>query len=202
MIEVAVLLKETPYSDVGRWFGEYETYNNPLILEAQLDKIYYTDYWIKAHKNPDCDKIRDLIGTEADMRNLQLILSTKYMKLDPRLVQMMAIALGHKLRRSLVKRLATGDVQGISSAVLWPSYSELLRSAVELVNEGRPVEMETLFSRYTYSHVEEIALRNPNTLAYLFSYLSLCLREARNLTTLAIGRQMKLSEKSMRSLLV
>jgi len=202
MIEIVDLLKETPYKDVGQWLGEYETYNSPLILEAQLDKVYYMNLWTKANKKTDRDKIRELIGTEADLRNLQLVLSAKYTKLDPRLIQRMTIDLRHRLQRSVTSRLANVDLQGISSTVLWSSYSELMRKAVELVNEDRLVEMETLLSRYMYSYVEKMAVRNPNGLVYVFSYLSLCSREAKSLTTLAIGKQTKINRETLRSLVL
>ena len=124
------------------------------------------------------------------------------MKLDPQLVRKMTINFGRRLNPSIVTRLASTELLGIPSTVLWPSYSELMRSAVELVNEGRLVDMETLLSRYIYSNVDRIAVRNPNSLAYVFAYLSLCLREARNLTTLAIGKQMKMAQESLRILLI
>lgn len=202
MIEIVDLLKETPYKDAGQWLGEYETYNNPLILEAQLDKVYYMNLWTKANKKADGYKIRELIGTEADLRNLQLIVSAKYTKLEPRLIRRMIVDLGHRLQRSVTSRLANVDLQGIPGTVLWPSYSELMRRAVELVNEDRLVEMETLLSLYTYSYVEKMAVRNPNSLVYVFSYLSLYSREAKNLTTLAIGKQTKIGRESLRSLVL
>jgi len=202
MSEVAGLLRETLYQNFVQWLGEYDTYDNPIILEAQLDKTYYTDYWNKAQKNPDCNKIRDLIGTEIDVRNLHLILSAKHMKLDSRLVQRMTIPLGHKLQRSVVSRLGSANLQGIPLIALWPSYSALTHQAVELINEDRLVEMETLLRRYFNSYIERIALRNPNSLSYVFSYLSLCLKEARNLTTLAIGKEMKITQESLRGLLI
>jgi len=201
MTEVADLLKETPYSDFEKWLAEYETHANSLILEAQLDKTYYTNLWNRTYKNSDRHKIRDIIGTEIDIRNLQVILSAKFVKLDPQLVRRMTIDLGHRLHRSVVTKLASGDLQGVTSTVLWPSYSQLMHSAVELVNEGRLIEVETLLSRYTYTYAESIAIKNPNSLAYVFAYLSLCLREARNLTTLAIGKQMNIKQESLRSLL-
>ena len=201
MTEVADLLKETPYRDFEKWLDEYETYVNPLVLEAQLDKTYYTNLWNKTNKSSDSHKIEDMIGTEIDIRNLQLILAAKIAKLDPQLVRRMTIDLGHRLHRSVITKLASGDLQRIPSTVLWPSYSELMRSAVELVNEGRLVDMENLLSRYTYSYAERVAIKNPNSLAYVFAYQSLCLREARNLTTLAIGKQMNIKQESLRSLL-
>lgn len=201
MIEVADLLRETPYHDIGNWLGEYTTYNNPLILEAQLDKIYFTNFFAKARKSPDRAGIMELMGTAADIRNLQLILSAKYMKLEPQIIQMMIIPFGHRLLRSVAARIAAIDIQAMASEATWPSYSELLRSAVKLLNEGRLADMEILFLQHLYAHARKLAVRNPNKLAYVFSYLSLCMREAKNLSALAFGKQMKIPQESLRTLL-
>jgi len=200
MIEVAELLREPPYNDFEQWLGEYEKYDNPIVLEAQLDKTYCGDFWAKTHKNPDCDKLRDLIGTELDIRNLQVILSAKFMKLEPQLIRKMTFDLGNRLQRNAVAKLVNVELQGMPGMVLWPSYSELVREAVNLAVEGRLVDMEILFSRYMYSYYEKMAMRNPNNLVYVFSYLSLCLREARDLKTLSMGKQLKINRENLRNL--
>jgi vacuolar-type H+-ATPase subunit C/Vma6 len=63
-------------------------------------------------------------------------------------------------------------------------------------------ETESIFSQHLYSNAETSALRNPNSLVYVFAYLDLCFKEARNLTTLAIGKQLKLEEEKIRSSLL
>jgi V/A-type H+-transporting ATPase subunit C len=202
MAEVVRLLKESPYKDLEGRLGQYETYGNPAVLETQLDKTYYDDLWAKANETPGCEETKALIGTEVDLRNLQWIVSSKYMKVEPQLVHENLIDLrAGRLRKSVISKLIDTDVQGMPRLSVPPPYSELLRKAVELLELGKIVEAENLFLQHLYSHAEKVSVRNPNNLVYVFSYLQLCFREARNLTMLAIGKQMKMGENRLGSLL-
>jgi vacuolar-type H+-ATPase subunit C/Vma6 len=130
-----------------------------------------------------------------------MVLAAKYMKLEPSLVRKRVIDLKYRLRETAVSKLISSDVQEAPMVPLWPSYSNLVSRAVELIGEGKIVEMQSLFSKYLYSYAERMSVRNPNSLVYVFSYLQLCVREARNLTALAIGKQTKLSEEKLGGLL-
>jgi V/A-type H+-transporting ATPase subunit C len=200
MPEVTDLLQASPYKDLEEWLGEYGRYGNPIILEAQLDKIYYDNFRSALHKTPDSGKIWALIGTQVDMKNVQLAISSKYMKMEPGIVQKMIVDKGYKLSKNATSRLVGSDLQGIPNVLSWPSYSDLAHKAIGLIEEGRIFEMETLFSRYLHVYTEKMSIRNPNSLVYVFSYLDLCLREAKNLTTLAIGTQMNVAGERLRSL--
>jgi vacuolar-type H+-ATPase subunit C/Vma6 len=195
------LLKESPYKDLEERLGQYERYGNPALLETQLDKTYYDDLWAKASETPGSEETRALIGTEVDLRNLQWIVSSKYMKIEPQLIHENLIDLRYRLSKSVISKLIDIDVQGMPPLSVPPPYSELLRKAVELVELGKIVEAENLFSQHLYSHAEKVSVRNPNNLVYVFSYLQLCFRETRNLTMLAIGKQMKMDENRLSSLL-
>jgi len=201
MREVVELLKESPYKNVGKRLVEYEAHGNPTLLEAELDKIYYADVWAKTNETPDSGKTRAFIGTEVDLRNLQWILLSKYMKVEPWLVHENIIDIGHALRKSTVSRLIDVDAQKIPHTFVPPQYFETMRRAAELIEQGKIVETENLFSQHLYSNAEKVSIRNPNSLVYVFSYLQLCFRETRNLTMLAIGKQMKMSENRLENLL-
>ncbi len=200
MPDVIELLKSSSYKDLELWLDEYERYGNPIILEAQLDKIYYDDFWSALGKTIDSKKIWALIGAQVDLRNMQLAISSKYMKIEPDVLKKMFLNRGYRLSKNAISRLAGSDLQAIPSVLAWPSYSDLARRAVELVEGGRISEMETIFSKYLQSYTEKMSTRNPNNLVYVFSYLDLCLREAKNLTTLAIGKQMSVANEKLRSL--
>jgi V/A-type H+-transporting ATPase subunit C len=198
--EVIDLLKASSYKDLEGWLDEYERYGNPIILEAQLDKIYYDDFWSALRQTSDSEKIWALIGTQVDLRNVQLSISSKYMKIMPDIVKKMIVNRGYRLSKNATSRLVGSDLQAIPSVLPWPSYSELAHKAVEFIEEGRIFEMESLFSRYLHAYAEKMSIRNPNSLVYVFAYLDLCLREAKNLTTLAIGKQMNVANDRLRSL--
>jgi V/A-type H+-transporting ATPase subunit C len=201
MSEMVDLLRESPYREIEEHLEEYESSRNPIFLEMYLDNKYYRDLWAEIGKTAYAGEILALIGTEVDMRNLELIVASKYMRLEPRLVRESIIDLRFRLRKATISALISADLQEIPAIRVWQSYAQILQKAVELVNEDKIAEMQTLFSQYLYSYAEETSIRNPNDLVYVFSYLQLCVREARNLTALAIGKQTKLSEEKLKNLL-
>ncbi len=199
--EMIELLRESDYEILRKAFDIYEKYQNPRVMEAETDKIYYQLLWKRIGKAMDKDKSRDLIGTEIDLKNLLSMLTLKYMKVEQELIQQATIKVHGRLSKSRVQQTAISSYQAIPELLTWPKYVELATKAVELMDKGMMSETENLFSEYLYSYAETIALRNPNNLVYVFAYLELCFREARNLTTLAIGKQLRLQDEKIRSLL-
>ncbi len=200
--EVVDLLRESPYKDIAGRLEEYERYNNPFLLEAYLDKNYYERIWNEIHRMRDARQVRVFIGLEADLRNLELIISSKYTRLDPSIVRESLIDVRHRLRKTAASRLINANVEEVSSIAVGRSYTDLLQKAVESMDDDKIVDIQGLFSSYLYSHAETTSIMNPNSLVYVFCYLQMCLREARNLTTLAIGKQLKMPEEKISSLLL
>jgi len=197
--EMIDLLKETPYRNLKDRVEQYEKYNNPLVLEAQADKLYYSGLWQKLEKIVDKNEVKQLIGTEIDLKNLLYVFSFKRMKMEPELLEEMIVNVHYKLSKSLIPKLIGTSYETIPKILTWPPYVELANKTIELLDKEMLAETENIFSQYLYSYAETEALRNPNNLVYVFAYLNLCFREARNLTTLSVGKQLKLDEEKIRS---
>lgn len=200
--EMLDLLRETPYKDVRASVDLYQRYDNPLVLEAQVDKIYYSSLWQKLKGIPNNDDVKQLLGTEIDLRNLLYIFSFKQMKMDPDLLKEMMVDVHYKLPKSIIHQSISASYETIPRFLTWPPYVDLAKKAVDLLDKGMLAETESIFSQHLYSNAETISLRNPNSLVYVFAYLDLCFKEARNLTTLAVGKQLKLEEEKVRSSLL
>ena len=199
--EMIELLRESEYENLRKAIDLYEKYENPRVIEAEADKIYYQFLWKTIEKVINKDEVRDLIGTEIDLKNLLNVFTLKYTKVDQELLQQITINVYYRLSTSLIQQTVSLSYQAIPELLTWPKYVELAKKAVELMDKGMMSETENIFSQYLYSYAETTALRNPNNLAYVFAYLELCFREGRNLTTLAIGKQLRLEEEKIRSLL-
>ena len=194
-------LRESEYKGLREAVDLYEKYSNPMIIEAEADGIYFELLWKKLEKTVDKEEVKDLIGTEIDLRNMLNVFSLKYMKAGRELLQQTTINVYYRLSKSLIEQIADVPYQRIPELLTLPKYVELTRKAVETMNKGMMSETESIFSRYLYSYTETVALRNPNNLVYVFAYLYLCHREARNLTTLVTGKQLKLDDEKIKSLL-
>jgi vacuolar-type H+-ATPase subunit C/Vma6 len=193
--EMVGFLKETPYRGLKDRLGLYVKYNNPLLLEAQLEKIYYDNFWAKLEKMPDNGEVKKLIGTEIDLKNLLYIFSFKHMKMEQQLLGEMMINVNYRLDKNLIRQLINGSYEAIPGLLTWPPYIEVSKKAADLFDKGMLTDAENVFSQYLYSYAETVALSKPNDLVYVFAYLHLCVREAKNLTTLTLGKQLKLSEE-------
>ena len=199
--EMTLFLRESEYKDLRETVDLYEKYNNPLVIEAEADKIYYELLWKKLGKIVDRDEVKDLIGTEIDLKNLLNALSLKYMEAAQELLQQTTINIYYRISKNIIQQIASTSYQRIPELMTWPKYVELTREAVELVNKGMTSEAESIFYRYLYSYAETVAHRKPNNMAYVFAYLYLCVREARNLTTLATAKQLRLDDEKIKNLL-
>ena len=199
--EMVLLLRETEYEKLGKTLDLYEKYKNPLIIEAEADRIYYELLWQKIRKITDKNDAKNLVGTEVDLKNLLNVLSLKYIRADPEFLAETIINIYHRLPKSLLQKSLDATYQAVPDLVAWPKYVELTRKAVELMSKGITSNTESIFSQYLYSYAEATMLRKPNSLVYMFAYMYLCAREARNLTTLTTGKQLRLKEEKIQSLL-
>lgn len=199
--EMVTLLRASSFKSLADVMEVYEKYGNPLVIEAQADKACYEKLWKDIGQIQEKHKIRTLVETEIDLKNLLLLLSLKYMNVDIPLIQKIMINIRHKLPRDLVQQFGTVSFDSIPDFLTWPPYKELAKKTVDLISKGLLNDVENIFSRFTYSNAEAATLRNPNSLTYVFAYMQLCFREARNLTTLATGKQLKLDDEKIRSVL-
>lgn len=199
--EMVSLLRASPFRSLADVMEIYEKYDNSLVIEAQADKACYEKLWKDLDKVQDKRTIRTFVETEIDLKNLLLLLSLKYMNVDISLIQKMMINVRRKLPRDVVQQLGNVSFDSVAEFLTWPPYKDLAKKAVDLASKGLLNDVENIFSRFAYSNAEAASLRNANNLTYVFAYMQLCFREARNLTTLATGKQLKLNDEEIRGFL-
>lgn len=199
--EMVYLLSETPYDVLKEKVDLYTRYNNPLILEASIESVYYKNLWKKIGDLPEKDEIEQLVGTEMDLRNLSLVFSSKQKNMDRDLLDEMILGAHYRLQKGAIDAMSDAPYAAIPELLAMQAYVDLARDAVDLFQEGKFTEIENSFSRYVYSNAERAMTRRPNSSVFVFAYLGLCFREAKNLTTLAIGKEMRLSDEEIRKLM-
>jgi vacuolar-type H+-ATPase subunit C/Vma6 len=199
--EIVKLLKETPFRDLGDKVGLYERYNNPLILEAHLDRTYYGILEKELRGIAGGSRIQHLIGTEIDVTNLSSIISLRYARTSPDLLKQIIIEYYYRLPKNLVSKLIELPYEEITKLSFGPPYYELITKAIDSANKNMPTQAENVWWQYFYSCVEKEAARNPSSQVYVICYLYRCLKEARNLTTIATAKQLKMESERIQSLL-
>ena len=201
MRQMVDLLRETPYGRLRNTVDMYEQTGNPTLFEAQLDNIFYSGFWETLERVSGNSKVKKLVGTEADLKNLFYVLSLKFTNTEPEITRKSLVNIHYRLSKTLTQQLIDSPMETAPRLFTGPPYADLAKEAGELLEKKSPVEAEIAFSRFLYSYAETSSLRNPNDLVYVFAYLQLCFKEAKNLTTLALGKQLGLEEERIQSLL-
>ena len=200
--EMVDLLGETVYRDLKNALPTYEKYDNPLVIEAQASKICYELLWKSLRGIEDEDTVKELIGTEIDLLNLRYLFAFKYMHMEQELLEKLMIDVKYKLPKDLAQQLEGIPYENIPDHIIWPSYKQIAKESVDLIRRGKLGETENLFLQRLYSYAESLSIRNPNKMVYVFAYLELCAREARNLTALIVGKQLKMDVEKLRPLML
>jgi len=191
--EAVSLLRETVYASVSDRLDDYRRVGSPIVLESFLDSLYFARLWERMGGLVDNEGIKWLVGEEADLRNLQLIFTSKMREVPPRLVEEIVIPTFYRLRRGILRSLAQGRLEDTPEILAGTSYDDV---AEEIVRSREPaIDLETILSKRLYKDAS-FALRNLFLeLGYVVAYLLLCEREARNLITLTTALDLKVPEE-------
>ncbi len=199
--EAVELLKETPYSDVIGKLASYRKYGSLLILEGALDNSYYTLLWKSISKVPDRKQIASLVGVEMDLKNIYIIVGLKISGIHPDIIGEVAISEGYKLSPQEITSLVAAKAEGVVDIVARSFYKDLSESVREAIEKEDPRLLEGAIRRHMYTHVFKCASRYSTGLGYVVSYLQLCEYEARNLTAIALGKELGLPEEKLSELI-
>jgi len=193
--EVVALLRETPYGSLSEELQPYRETDATTVLEAALDGIYFGKVWKMVGKVPG-HGLRDLIGEEMDLRNLLIAFSLKARELSPSIVEDTLIPLSYRLPEATLHSLIQSRLED-APGILSGRYSKLASEAVGLLKSGSSSSLERPFFKQLYDDAS-LALRTYSLDAgYVVAYLLLCECEAKNLVSIAIGKQLNLSEEEI-----
>jgi len=188
--EVASLLRDTPYHTLLNTLPAYAEARNTLVLEATLDKIYFSKVWELARKRKG---VRDLIGREMDLRNLLLAMALKKYEASPRLIEDAMIPLSYNLPGPILHSMIQSRLEDAPN-ILPSAYSKLVVDAGSQLKGEVPVPLEWFFSRQLYGDAYASLRSHPLQAGYIIAYLLLCECEAKNLVSIVTGKQLNLSE--------
>lgn len=191
--EVASLLRDTPYHSLREKLQPYTESGTSLILEAALDRIFFSRVWEMARK---VTGIKDLFGTEMDLRNLLITFSLKNSGASPRLIEEAVIPLSYKLPSAILRSLIQGRLEDAPN-ILTAAYSKLASEAVSMLKSSSSARLEWLFSKELYADASVALVARPLQAGYILAYLLLCEREARNLVSIVTGKRLNLNEEEI-----
>jgi vacuolar-type H+-ATPase subunit C/Vma6 len=191
--EVASLLRDTPYHPILEKLQSYRESGATITLEATLDTIYFRKVWELARKLAG---MRDLVGEEIDLRNLLIAFSLKSREISPRLIEDSVIPLSYKLPKPMLRSVLQSRIDDAPN-ILAADYSKLASEAVNLLKSGSSLPFEWLFSKQLYGNASAALRTHALQAGYIVAYLLLCECEARNLVSIATGKELNLSEEEI-----
>jgi V/A-type H+-transporting ATPase subunit C len=193
MDEVASLLRDTQYRQILEKLQPYEESGATMILEAALDKIYFSKVWELAGK---IQGARNLIGEEIDLRNLLTIYSLKTRELPSKLIEESTIPVSYALPKPTLRALLQSQLQEAPN-LLSTGYSKLASEAANLLKKGSSLLLERVFFKQLYSDASTVLTTHPLQAGYIIAYLLLCESEAKNLNSIVTGKQLNMSEEEI-----
>jgi vacuolar-type H+-ATPase subunit C/Vma6 len=193
--EVVGLLRETSYRPLAKKLELYRQADVTMVLEAALDQIHFLKLWEAIDQVPGGAGLRDLIGEEIDLRNMLIAFSLKARGLSPNLIDETFISVEHKLPLRRLRSLTKGRLEDAPSILTTPPYFKLASEALTLVSGGLQQSLERIFLKQLYKDASAALSNLFLDAGYVVAYLLLCECEARNLVTIAAGKQLGVTEE-------
>jgi vacuolar-type H+-ATPase subunit C/Vma6 len=195
--EVVGLLRETSYRPLAEKLEVYRQARVTMTLEAALDNIYFSRVWETAKKVPGGKGVRDLIGTEMDLRNLLTVVSLKLRDLSPNLIEEALISSWFRLSEERLHSLIRARLEDAPSIITTQPYATAISEVLNLMRSGSPLSLETIFLRELYRDAFNALRTYFLDAGYVVAYLLLSECEAKNLVTITTGKQLGLSEEEI-----
>ena len=191
--EVGSLLRDTQYHSILEKLQPYKESGTTLILEAALDKIYFSRIWELVDK---IHGTRNLIGEEIDLRNLLTLFSLKTRGVSPRLIEDATIPISYAVPKTTLQSLIQNRIEE-APTLLRGGYSKLASEAASLLKAGSSLLLERVFFKYLYGDASAALMTHPLQAEYVIAYLLLCEAEAKNLVSIVTGKQLNLNEEEI-----
>lgn len=191
--EVASLLRDTPYHQLLVKLQAYKESGATMVLEAVLDRIYFSKVWELAKK---VQGTRGLVGEEIDLKNLLIAFSLKTREISARLMEEVVIPVSYALPKGTLHSILQSRLEDAPN-LLTARYSKVASEAANRVKSGSSSPLEWLFFRQLYSDAYTVLTTQPLQAAYIVAYLLLCECEAKNLVSIVNGKQLNLGEEEI-----
>jgi vacuolar-type H+-ATPase subunit C/Vma6 len=191
--EVVSLLRDTPYNVLHEGLQMYKESGATIILEAILDKAYFSRLWALVGKMLG---MRNLVAEEIDLRNLLVVFSLKTREISSRPIEEALIPFSYAISKTTMRSLLQSRLEEAPN-ILTASYSKLASEATKLLKSDSPTPLEQLVFRQLYSDASSTLKAHSLEPGYVVAYLLLCECEAKNLVSIVTGKQLNLSPEEV-----
>ena len=198
--EVAALLRETAYVSLTEKLDLYKKYGTTLVLEACLDDVYFGKLWEMVDKLPDKKEVKQLVGTEMDLKNILTVIGLRMRNVEPALIEEMLTSSFYEAERRHLTSFMRAGIKDAADALVATPYAKLVEEALSLTHWGEKAlfsEVEKLFRKEFYGKAFKMLRENPFNMGFALAYLLACECEAKNLVTLSVGKDLKIGDEKI-----
>lgn len=175
-----------------------EALKNPLPFETAVDNLLFTKLWKLAGKLKMIDRkwVAHLLGVEADIKNILVLVRGKALGLQPSVIEKMLLPFCYKLPfnlKDLTSQSLASILQVLSSTYYGKALSSLAKDAIEIERALQSLwvkENETVFLHY------------PFTLGLFYAYINLKYVELKDVRAILLSKLAELPPQKVASLII
>jgi len=185
--------------------GDCEKTNSTLPVEMAIDKYYLNSLWGIANEleSWDRDPVRDIVGTEIDATNMDLILRGKQLGMTISVLRDLLIPIQYKLDQELESAIESTATTEAGQALASGYYRRVVSQAVDECERKRTLlPFELALKRFLAERCSRTFIGYPFGIGPILAFLNLKYLEAQDIRTIFLGKRDRVSNESLRSLLV
>ncbi len=196
--EALSLLSFTIYRNVVDHLPTAYKMKSTLPLEAYLESVYFSRLMTLSRKLYDSKIVKSIIGMEADLRNLYFLIGFKLSGVDPSIIESSLITVYYRVTPEMLQSLIRARLDVIPEIISSSAYRQLTEPIMKALETRSVSELEYSISLLFKKYLDSIATRNPLGMGYILWYLYSIEFEYKNLTLIAIGKELGIPEEQYR----
>ena len=192
------LLGFSKYRDVIDKVSVAKEIDSTIPLEAFLDTVYYKEVLKNLKRVPDEKTLKDIVGTEIDLRNIYYIVSYKILDVPQRIIEESIIKPFFRFREHDISSLVKARREAIAEVINSSGYQWIMPRLSSAIEEDSIDILEFELAKIYKNFIDKMAIRNALGMGYVVSYLFNIEYEYRNLSAISIAKKMNLKESDIR----
>jgi len=184
---------------------KYEKTNSTLPIEVAADKFHLSSLWDMASRldNWDREPVQDIVGTEVDAANVNLILRSKNLGMSASALQDLVIPIRYRLDQEAELAFEVATAEEAMRVLSTGYYRSIISSVTTECERKRSIlPLEIAMKKFFVERCSRVFIGFPFGVAPLLAFLNLKYLEGLDIRTLLLGKRDKMTAEALRHLLI
>jgi vacuolar-type H+-ATPase subunit C/Vma6 len=192
------LLGFTKYRGVVNRIPVSREIDSTIPMEAFLDSIYFKNLFKSMKKAPDEPILKTVIGAEIDFRNIYYLISYKLLDVSQRIMEESVVKPLYRFKDMEISNLIKAREEAVIEVLNASNYRWLTPSIAQALEDRSIDSLEYELSKLFKRYIDKVSIRNALGLGYVIWYLFSIEYEYKNLTAIAVGKELGWEESEIR----